>query len=310
MSIDKKIIIKTYKETGSVWKTGKLLGICGQYVHEVLVDAKENKHINIFSDEDKEFLKINYLKYRDNGELNKLASLMGRTKQFLCRKAKELGLTDKSRKVTYSEEHRENISKKRIEYYKGNEHPRGMLGKKFTQQQKETLSKIHKESWANPNSVFNTDEFRQKKSDIMHKLRMSGSFNSYSKGKVIESFGYRFKSSWEYNVATKLEMFKKNGQIKHWEYESTHFDFPDSKRGIRSYCPDFKVVNNNSTNVYLEVKGWYREHDKERMLKFIQTYPSETLIIIDKRNYEDFVSEANNTWGYSFKSERISDNQH
>lgn len=59
------------------------------------------KHINVFSDEERNRLLRDYLFYRDKGQLNNLANEMGRTKQFLCRQARELGLTDPKHKRYY-----------------------------------------------------------------------------------------------------------------------------------------------------------------------------------------------------------------
>lgn len=57
--------------------------------------------MNIFTDEERDFLKLNYAAYANTGRLDDLAEKMGRTKQFLCRKAKEIGLTDKKRGKPY-----------------------------------------------------------------------------------------------------------------------------------------------------------------------------------------------------------------
>lgn len=91
-------IIKAYKETGNVWRAGELLGMKGGTVHYRLkklgIETKNKK----FTPDEKEVLKRRYVLYRDNGELEKLASEMGRTKQFLCRQAGLLGLTDSNYK--------------------------------------------------------------------------------------------------------------------------------------------------------------------------------------------------------------------
>lgn len=88
--------IAAYKKTGSVWKAADILGVCGQSVHERLCKLGVIKHINKFSDSDKRRLERDYLRYRDAGKLQDLADEMGRTKQFICRQAKALGLTNAS----------------------------------------------------------------------------------------------------------------------------------------------------------------------------------------------------------------------
>lgn len=90
-------LLKAYEETGSVWKAGDRLDLCGQSVHERLVKLNKNRNANVFSDDEKELLRCEYKAHADSGRLKELADRMGRTVPFLCRKAKELGLTDGSR---------------------------------------------------------------------------------------------------------------------------------------------------------------------------------------------------------------------
>lgn len=89
-------VIEAYQRTGSVWKAGEELGMCGQAVHERLQKLGMNKHVNVFTDEDKEYLSERYVLYRDSGMLQDLADEMGRTKPFICRQARALGLTSPS----------------------------------------------------------------------------------------------------------------------------------------------------------------------------------------------------------------------
>lgn len=95
-------VLEAYERTGSVWKAGKELGVCGQAVHERLKKLGKNNHVNVFTEEDKNILMDRYVAYRDAGKLDDLAKSMGRTKQFICRQAKELGLTDKNAKRAYA----------------------------------------------------------------------------------------------------------------------------------------------------------------------------------------------------------------
>lgn len=89
-------LIESYKKTKSVWKTAKEFGMCGQSVHERLQRLGAINPINLFTKEDYKVLEERYVLYRDSGQLQELANELGRTKQFICRKAKELGLTDKN----------------------------------------------------------------------------------------------------------------------------------------------------------------------------------------------------------------------
>lgn len=90
-------LIAAYKKTNSIWKAAEILGICGQSVHERLKKLKIKLNNNPFSDKERLMLVAEYSKHRDDGRLIDLAEKMGRTKQFLCRKAKALGLTDRKK---------------------------------------------------------------------------------------------------------------------------------------------------------------------------------------------------------------------
>ena len=96
-------IVSEYEKYGSVWKVAESVGMCGQSVHERLLRLGMMKHINIFSEKSLDILRSEYLSYRNAGRLDDLAEKLGRTKQFICRKAKSLGLTDMKSKRPYAE---------------------------------------------------------------------------------------------------------------------------------------------------------------------------------------------------------------
>lgn len=99
--VSDKVLIESYERLGNVHKVAKEVGLNHSSVHERLVRLKLNKKINVFSKEDKEILKREYLIYRDAGKLNDLAKKLKRTKYFICRQAKYLGLTDRNRKARW-----------------------------------------------------------------------------------------------------------------------------------------------------------------------------------------------------------------
>jgi Holliday junction resolvase len=86
-------IVKWYEQTGNIWVTAEILGLCGQSVHERLVRLGLNKKINKFTEEETKRLISEYALYKDQGKLDVLAASMGRTKSFICTKARKLGLT-------------------------------------------------------------------------------------------------------------------------------------------------------------------------------------------------------------------------
>jgi len=94
-------LISAYDKEKSVWKVAKQFGMCGQSVHERLAKVGVIEHINLWTSDNDEFLKRYYLEYRDVGKLESLAGHMGRTKHFICRQAKRLGLTNMSHPRPY-----------------------------------------------------------------------------------------------------------------------------------------------------------------------------------------------------------------
>lgn len=94
-------IIESYNKTGSCYRTGEELGLNHASVHERLVKLGKNKPINVFTPEDTEKLKKEYQKYALLGKLDDLARQLGRTKHFICRQARTLGLTDYNRPRDY-----------------------------------------------------------------------------------------------------------------------------------------------------------------------------------------------------------------
>lgn len=87
-------ILDAYERHKSVWKAAEELGMCGQSVYERLQKLNAVNSRNVMTKEDEEYLAERYILYRDAGILQDLADEMGRTKQYICRYARSLGLTD------------------------------------------------------------------------------------------------------------------------------------------------------------------------------------------------------------------------
>ena len=94
-------LIAAYQDTGSVFKAGTRFGIHGSSVHERLHKLGVTKSPNIFTEEEKDRLRSEYWIAAETGKLGELALDMGRTKPFICRQARELGLTNKRRQKVY-----------------------------------------------------------------------------------------------------------------------------------------------------------------------------------------------------------------
>lgn len=94
-------LVSAYSAERSIYRVAEQFGMCPQTVHERLGRLGVDTSMNVFTDEDKALLESDYLIYRDAGKLQQLADRMGRTKHFICRQARALGLTDKAHKRAY-----------------------------------------------------------------------------------------------------------------------------------------------------------------------------------------------------------------
>jgi len=90
-------LLEAYARLGNCAAVAREVGFCTQSVHERLNKLGTDTSTNRWSEADDQRLHDEYLEHRDVGQLDVLASKMGRTKQFVCRKARALGLTDRSR---------------------------------------------------------------------------------------------------------------------------------------------------------------------------------------------------------------------
>lgn len=97
------VLIEAYQIHGSVWKAAEWLGVRGQSLHRRLKNAgcDMSGHGKRWTAQDDDRLIADYQEYANAGRLSELAESMGRTKYFIARKARELGLTNKNRKRPY-----------------------------------------------------------------------------------------------------------------------------------------------------------------------------------------------------------------
>ena len=84
-----------------------------------------------------------------------------------------------------------------------------------------------------------------------------------------------------------LQFLKENGEIKSWEYEVKTFWFEKVLRGVRSYLPDFLVLNNDGSESYHEVKGWFDDRSKTKLKRMKKYYPDVEVIVIASVEYKE-----------------------
>lgn len=109
----------------------------------------------------------------------------------------------------------------------------------------------------------------------------------------IEFPGHRhyMRSSWERNYARYLEFLKANKEIKAWDYEPQRFDFP-VKRGNNSYLPDFRIIEKDGSETWVEVKGYMNQGSRTKMKRFMKYYPDKKLVLIDAKQYAEIKKQC------------------
>lgn len=289
-------LIAAYKATPNVWRVGEQLGMSGQVAHTHLTRLGVVNKMNVFTDKDRAVLADRYLAHRNVGTLNDLAVEMGRTKQFICRQARALGLTDYDNKISMKP-FAELFSAIRKDYFKTHEHPRGYTGKTHNEANRAIMSKASRAMWDDPNSKVHSEENRQRKSDYMTKWQSQrDASDNYTRTKYgwFEKDGkfIFMRSSWELNYAHYLNFLIKHKQIAEWEYEVDTFWFEAIKRGVRSYKPDFKVHLLNGEIEYHEVKGWMDSKSETKLKRMKLYHPSVKIVLVGEAQYKAIKKQA------------------
>jgi hypothetical protein len=201
----------------------------------------------------------------------------------------------KNRRKTCSDECYKNLIKN---LWKDRDHPKGMMGKTHSKEEKRNMSERSKKLWADKSSKLNSLEHRQSlsiRNSKLHEKGILGNKNSYSRCKRgwfdDGKKKYFMRSSWELNYATYLNFLIEAKDIKDWEYEVDIFRFNNIKQGVVSYKPDFKIYNNDDTIEYHEVKGWMDSKSKTKIKRMKKYYPEIKLIIIGQKEYKSIKSK-------------------
>lgn len=161
--------------------------------------------------------------------------------------------------------------------------------------------------WADPDHYLNSKEYRQKLSDRMSILAQTRNpANMYSRAQhgwgTVGGKRCYFRSSWERMYARYLEFLKGQKQITEWLYEPDVFWFEEIRRGVRSYKPDFKVINTNGSVEYHEVKGHMDAKSRTKIRRMAKYYPEVKLIVIGPEEYREVAK-----WGRLFLNFSVAD---
>lgn len=194
-------------------------------------------------------------------------------------------------KLLKTDVQRKRISERMQKLWLMQEHPRGMLGKKHNDVTKQKIAVHSRKMWEDSSSYVNSEEHRQKLSDnaVNRMVNMSEETRKkmYSNAKrgFRQDIGIYVRSGWEANYARYLNFLISHGQIKSYEYEPETFWFHAIQRGCRTYLPDFKIMNNDGSIEYHEVKGYMDAKSKTKIKRMAKYYPNIKLIVIDQKTY-------------------------
>ena len=116
--------------------------------------------------------------------------------------------------------------------------------------------------------------------------------NKYSAGKRADIRGGTFfRSKTEANFARILELWKKQGVIKEWDYEQEEYEFPVS-RGIRSYKIDFRVWENHGGISRYEIKGYMDRVSKTKLNRMKKYFPDIKIIVVNSKLFESYAKNS------------------
>jgi hypothetical protein len=269
---------------------------------------------NCWTDKDVDLLRAWYVSREGKAlDLGALAAALERSKPNVARKARSLGLTDARRvmvdrddaglrpcdrkrapKFTDDGERRAHVSQIRQASLAKNGHPRGMLGKKHTEETKRRVGKASRELQA---ALTPEEKDARRAKATATKLERYGTANPsmhmqdqpYSRtkgGKRDDLGGMYFRSSWEANYCRYLIWLQEQGEILAWEYEPETFRFEGVSRGPYTYLPDFKVTERDGSVAFHEVKGWMDGPSKSRLKRMAKYYPDVNVIVIGEEEYK------------------------
>lgn len=269
--------------------------------------------IRTFTTQEQKELTEWYKNHTDRLDLDELSKKLNRTTTYLCRKARGLGLTKFGRKpkdfiekatnrlCTYNDTTAGKKTRDEAlllaQELNRERHHKPFLGKKHSKEMKEKMSARVKSEWANPHSALNSEKNKQIHSDIMAKRQTSGTMRcAYSRGKQgkrDDLDGMYFRSSWEANYARYLNLLIKCKQLYRWEYEPDTFWFDKIKRGTRSYLPDFKLWDTETSEpYYVEIKGWMDDKSKTKLNRMRIYYPDVKIKLVGEREYKELKAQV------------------
>lgn len=290
------LILQKYEELNSVWAVGTAVGLCGQSVHERLTKLgikMEGSGRNWTEKENSELLSLYSSGFLSgDGKLEGFCKKHNRTKPFVSRMARKLGLSNIRR--SGSEEYSKKTSERVKKWIKDNGHPRGALGTKVSPETLKKMADGSKKYWETMTEEKLTERRRKttKTRESNGTLYQPRNASWKAAWRNIGGIDKYYRSRWEANYARYLQWLLENKKIANWQHEPETFWFDAVKRGCVSYLPDFKVTEIDGSISYHEVKGWMDDRSKTKIKRMKKYYPEINLIIIEKKQYQELVKKV------------------
>ena len=260
------------------------------------------KRTNPWTEAELAMLREAYAVDRPASEINLpgLERRLGRLKSNICRKARELGLTNQQRpkidpknkkirgpRFATAKERSAHVSATRKAWIAANGHPRGALGMRHTAETKAMIAKKSRARWESlTQEQRDAHVFNQVKSKRDKGTPFPNPRGTWKAGwREIGGQRHFFRSRWEANYGRYLEWLRRLGEIQAWDHEAHVFWFEGIRRGVVSYLPDFKVIERNGSIQWHEVKGWMDGRSKTALARMAKYHPHETLIVIREQQY-------------------------
>ena len=109
--------------------------------------------------------------------------------------------------------------------------------------------------------------------------------NSHAAWREVGGRRIYFRSAWEANYARYLEWLRGLGEIREWDHEPHTFWFEAIRRGVRSYLPDFRVVERDGRVRWHEVKGYMDARSRTTLRRMGKYHPDEVVVLVDAKQY-------------------------
>lgn len=235
--------------------------------------------LKLKQDRESEFFK----QWQERARLSKIGKKRPEQTQVI-KKLHELG------KLKKTDEQKQASSQQLKKWHLENEHPKGMLGKKHTQEALEKISVASKNNFAKmteDQKIERTLKIQQTR--VRNGIGLPERKNTSWKGGWREIGGVNkyYRSRWEANYARFLQWLVEQGKIKTWRHEPETFWFKGIKRGSVSYLPDFWVQDLDGTDGFHEVKGWMDDRSKTKLKRMAKYYPNVKLLVIGAKEYKE-----------------------